>query len=242
MLRVAAGLQRPFSPSPSRASAAAHAIHAQGIARVPQPISRDRARAERKQRCRDHRRRSAAWRLHCGLLRVPVSRPRGRGASHAATLNLSWWLSARSSPARASATPVPSPDCRSAEFRDENLILFADPAPPACTPTSSSLCERHGFRPNVAAEVDRMITKLNLVAAGAGVSVVPASMKQGHSRAAVYSNRSPRASASMRRLPSRTATDEVGRLRPLLRAGDHPRRRNHGAFSLVFRDEEPARV
>jgi DNA-binding transcriptional LysR family regulator len=41
-------------------------------------------------------------------------------------------------------------------------------------------------RPNVVAEVERMITALNLVAAGAGITVVPASMRGVHSRAVSY--------------------------------------------------------
>ncbi|MFN0160617.1 MAG: LysR substrate-binding domain-containing protein, partial [Burkholderiales bacterium] len=48
------------------------------------------------------------------------------------------------------------------------------------------LCRAAGFEPRVAFEVERMMTNLNLVAAGAGVSVVPASMRGTHGHAIVY--------------------------------------------------------
>jgi DNA-binding transcriptional LysR family regulator len=38
----------------------------------------------------------------------------------------------------------------------------------------------------VVAEVERMMTSLNLVAAGAGITVVPASMAHAHPQAIVY--------------------------------------------------------
>ena len=40
--------------------------------------------------------------------------------------------------------------------------------------------------PNVVAEVDRMMTNLNLVAAGAGISVVSASMQHVHAKTVAY--------------------------------------------------------
>jgi DNA-binding transcriptional LysR family regulator len=43
-----------------------------------------------------------------------------------------------------------------------------------------------GLRPRVVAEVDRMMTNLNLVAAGVGLSVVPASMTGVHAHAIAY--------------------------------------------------------
>jgi DNA-binding transcriptional LysR family regulator len=45
---------------------------------------------------------------------------------------------------------------------------------------------RAGFTPKIAVEVERMLTNISLVAAGAGVTVVPASMKGFHENSVVY--------------------------------------------------------
>ena len=47
-------------------------------------------------------------------------------------------------------------------------------------------CVRAGFTPTIAIEVDRMLTNISLVAAGAGVSAVPASMKGFHDESVAY--------------------------------------------------------
>src|SRR4029078_11049357 len=49
-----------------------------------------------------------------------------------------------------------------------------------------ALCERHGIYLQVVAEVERMITNVNLVAAGVGVSIAPASMQGVHAHAVAY--------------------------------------------------------
>jgi DNA-binding transcriptional LysR family regulator len=48
------------------------------------------------------------------------------------------------------------------------------------------LCERAGFKPNVAMEVGEIPTAVGLVAAGFGVSLVPASVSRSHRRSVVY--------------------------------------------------------
>jgi DNA-binding transcriptional LysR family regulator len=45
---------------------------------------------------------------------------------------------------------------------------------------------RSGFTPEVAEEVPRIVTAINLVAAGQGVSLVPASMRALHTESVVY--------------------------------------------------------
>jgi len=60
------------------------------------------------------------------------------------------------------------------------------PGAPGLYANLLALCEEQGLQPRIAAEVGRMGTSLNLVAAGAGVSVVPASMQGQHSQAIVY--------------------------------------------------------
>lgn len=126
-----------------------------------------------------------ATRLHCALLRVPVAQPPGivfetlLREPVLVALPLDHRLVAR----RKVAGP---PTVALADLRDESFILVRRPGAPGLYANLLALCEREGFRPRVAAEVDRMMTNLNLVAAGVGVSVVPASMQGAHAHAIVY--------------------------------------------------------
>jgi len=127
----------------------------------------------------------AARRLHCGLIRVPVARP--PGLEFEALLREPVVVAlprdhalARRRPARAAA-PVAL-----ADLRDDGFILVRRPGAPGLYANLLALCEAQGIQPKIAAEVGRMGTSLNLVAAGAGVSVVPASMQGQHSQAVVY--------------------------------------------------------
>jgi DNA-binding transcriptional LysR family regulator len=61
----------------------------------------------------------------------------------------------------------------------------------------ASLAKR-GFTPRVTHEVHRMMASINLVAAGAGLSLVPASMQTLHQEAVVYR---PLAANTLPRLP-----------------------------------------
>jgi len=125
----------------------------------------------------------AKSRLHCGFLRVPVAQPEGVSFETLLTepallaLPLDHRLAAVP---RASTTPVPL-----AELENENLILVRRPGAPGLYANLLALCERHGVRPRSFIEVDRMMTNMNLVAAGAGISVVPASMRGMHSHSIV---------------------------------------------------------
>jgi DNA-binding transcriptional LysR family regulator len=124
----------------------------------------------------------AAGRLNAGLLRVPVAHPSGlrfeRLLDEPALL----------------ALPVDHPLLRGggarpiaiAELRDEPLILVRRPGAPGLYANLLALCEAAGFEPRVAAEVERMMSNINLVAAGVGISVVPASMRGAHPDAVVY--------------------------------------------------------
>jgi DNA-binding transcriptional LysR family regulator len=72
------------------------------------------------------------------------------------------------------------------ELQGEGFILVRRPGAPGMYADLLAECEAQGFRPRVVAEVPRMLTNLNLVAAGAGVSVVPASMRGVHLHAVAY--------------------------------------------------------
>ena len=125
-----------------------------------------------------------AGRLHAGLLRVPVARPPG--------LRFETLLT---EPALL-ALPLDHPMLRESggrarpvalhELRDEPLILVRRPGAPGLYANLLALCEAAGFQPRIAVEVERMMSNLNLVAAGVGISVVPASMRGAHPEAVVY--------------------------------------------------------
>lgn len=122
-----------------------------------------------------------AGRLHCGLIRVPVSQPEG----------LTFEVLLREPVVVALPGDHPLAQRRSAaltlpDLREEGFILVRQPGAPGLYANLLSLCEAQGFRPRIAAEVERMVTSLNLVAAGAGIAVVPASMSGLHPHAVVY--------------------------------------------------------
>jgi len=123
-----------------------------------------------------------AGRLHAGLLRVPVNHPPGIDMltllTEPAMLALPW-----GHPLVPDGRPRPlAPQA----LRDDGFILVRRPGAPGLYANWLRLCEQAGFQPRIVAEVDRMMTNLNLVAAGAGVSVVPASMSGAHPEAIVY--------------------------------------------------------
>jgi DNA-binding transcriptional LysR family regulator len=122
----------------------------------------------------------AQARLHCGLLRVPVSRPDGVTLEHlldepaVLALPLDHRLAGKPGPVQITA------------LRGERLVLVRRPGAPGLYANLLALCEAAGFQPRIVAEVERMTINLNLVAAGAGVSVVPASMQGVHTHAVSY--------------------------------------------------------
>jgi DNA-binding transcriptional LysR family regulator len=129
--------------------------------------------------------RIASGSLHCGFLRVPVSRPPGlvfRTLLREPVLvaaPLDHHLAQRPRAGKNAAVALK-------DFQGENLILVRRSGAPGLYANLLALCAEGGIYPNVVAEVDRMMTNLNLVAAGAGISVVPASMQHVHPHAVVY--------------------------------------------------------
>jgi DNA-binding transcriptional LysR family regulator len=68
----------------------------------------------------------------------------------------------------------------------EPFILVRRPGAPGMYADLLQACYHAGFTPQIAAEVDHMLTNISLVAAGIGVSVVPASMRGFHADSVVY--------------------------------------------------------
>lgn len=127
----------------------------------------------------------AAGKMHLGFLRLPVSGPSGvvfrplldeelllvLPAGH--PLLRDW---------RGDGMPVIS----LASLKDERFILVRRHGAPGMYSNLIDACKRSGFTPQIAAEVDRMLTNISLVAAGIGVSAVPASMRGFHADSVVY--------------------------------------------------------
>jgi DNA-binding transcriptional LysR family regulator len=124
----------------------------------------------------------AAARLHAGLIRVPVAQPAGLQFE---TLLREPVMLALPADHRLAARP-PGQPVPLRQLHGEPLILVRRPGAPGLYADLLELCARAGVQPRIVAEVDRMMTNLNLVAAGAGLSVVPASMCGQHLDAVAY--------------------------------------------------------
>jgi DNA-binding transcriptional LysR family regulator len=69
---------------------------------------------------------------------------------------------------------------------EEPFILVRRPGAPGMYANLIKACLNAGFNPKIAFEVERMLTNVSLVAAGAGVSIVPASMRDVHKESVIY--------------------------------------------------------
>ena len=63
-------------------------------------------------------------------------------------------------------------------LRDEPFVFFTPAAGTLAYEKPVSLCEEHGFRPNVVQEAPQWLTIMRLVGAGLGVTIAPACVKQ----------------------------------------------------------------
>ncbi|WP_241051453.1 LysR family transcriptional regulator [Achromobacter xylosoxidans] len=74
------------------------------------------------------------------------------------------------------------------ELAEESLILYRRHSGPGLYDAIISACRAAGFSPRVAQEAPRMLSTLSLVAAGLGVSLVPASLRRVNIEGVVYVN------------------------------------------------------
>ena len=127
----------------------------------------------------------ASARIDCGLLRVPTSSP--EGISFETLLRepvvVALPMGHRLLPHKGTSRP---PTLTLQNLAEDGFILVRRPGAPGLYANLLQLCRDQGFEPKITAEVPRMMTNLNLVAAGAGISVVPASMQDTHRHAIVY--------------------------------------------------------
>ena len=73
-----------------------------------------------------------------------------------------------------------------AALANETFILYKRPGGPGMYDTIITACRGAGFSPRVGQEAPRIISTLNLVAAGLGVSIVPASLRRLQMDGVVY--------------------------------------------------------
>ncbi|MES2634270.1 MAG: LysR family transcriptional regulator [Pseudomonadota bacterium] len=123
----------------------------------------------------------AAGKLHCAFLRVPVARP--AGMVFETLLREPVLVALPTGHALLAGKPRP---LALRELRGERFILVRQTGAPGLYANVLALCEKQGFSPPVAHEVGRMTTALSLVAAGEGVTVVPASMQAVHADSVEY--------------------------------------------------------
>lgn len=131
--------------------------------------------------------------LDCALLRAPVRRPEGLvfetllSEPAVLALPIDHELALRHGP----RTPAPLQ-----ALQGQRLILVRRPGAPGLYANLLALLQQRGVTVEVVAEVERMVSNLNLVAAGVGLSLVPASMQGLHPESVAY-----------RRLPPKDAID-----------------------------------
>jgi DNA-binding transcriptional LysR family regulator len=68
----------------------------------------------------------------------------------------------------------------------DTFILYRRPVGPGLHDAIIAACDRAGFSPKIGQEAPRMLSTLSLVAAGLGVTVVPASMSRLEAEGVVY--------------------------------------------------------
>src|SRR5471032_125676 len=79
-----------------------------------------------------------------------------------------------------------APTVALATLKNEPFILVRRHGAPGMYSNLMDACLRAGFTPSKVIEVERMLTNISLVAAGTGVSAVPASMRGFHDGSVVY--------------------------------------------------------
>jgi DNA-binding transcriptional LysR family regulator len=121
--------------------------------------------------------------LDLAIIRLPVSHPAGL-AFHTLVREEMLAVIPSAHPLAHGAQRATGTSLKALE--GEPFILVRRPGAPGLYAELIAACERAGFSPKVAAEVGNMMTNVTLVAAGLGVSVVPASMRGIHAGEVVY--------------------------------------------------------
>ena len=117
-----------------------------------------------------------AGRLHSAFLRAPVARPVKLVFHHLLNEEMLLILPAGHA-LTGTKTQTDTPRVALKSIANEPFVLVRRPGAPGLYANLLQACQRAGFNPKVAAEVPHMLLNISFVAAGVGVSVVPASMR-----------------------------------------------------------------
>ncbi|WP_232311016.1 LysR substrate-binding domain-containing protein [Herbaspirillum autotrophicum] len=123
--------------------------------------------------------------VNIGFLRSPVSQPRGICFQHLLDEEMLLIVPVGHALLPKKMTgEMPVLSIKS--LAQEQFILVRRHGAPGMYSNLIDACEHAGFTPRITLEVERMLTNISLVAAGVGISVVPASMKNFHRDSVVY--------------------------------------------------------
>ena len=129
--------------------------------------------------------RVAAGRLDVGFIRRPVSEL--SGLAYRVVLEEALLMALpRHHPVAQRALARARPHVTLRELAGEPFIFVRRPGAPGMYGDLIAACHKAGFAPNVVAEVGQMLTNITMVAAGVGVSAVPASMRAIHAEGVAY--------------------------------------------------------
>jgi DNA-binding transcriptional LysR family regulator len=123
--------------------------------------------------------------VQVAIIRAAVARPADLVFEKLAQENMLIALPAKHRLAKRRASGAHAPISLRALAR-ERLILVRRHAAPGMYGNVVDACHEAGFEPLVVAEVEQMLTGINLVAAGVGVSLVPASIREIRPEGIVY--------------------------------------------------------
>jgi DNA-binding transcriptional LysR family regulator len=124
-------------------------------------------------------------RADVALIRAPVAKPEALRFQKLLEEPVMAAL-AKSHPVAAEARRRKRKSITLAALRDEVFILVRRAGAPGIYGDFVVACRKAGFEPKIAAEVGNMFINTMLVAAGVGVSVVPASMSGSHAAMVTY--------------------------------------------------------
>ena len=120
--------------------------------------------------------------IHAALMRIPVARP--PELAFLELLHEELLVVLPAGHALVGRVGVEGVDL--SDLARERFILVRRPGAPGIYQNLILACRAAGFEPLVVAEVPHMLTNINLVAAGVGISVVPASMREVNLRQVRY--------------------------------------------------------
>src|SRR3984893_1566853 len=123
--------------------------------------------------------------VQVAVIRAAVARPADLVFKELARENMLMALPAGHHLVSRTASGAPRPIPLGA-LAGERLILVRRYAAPGMYSNVVDACHKAGFEPLIVAEVEQMLTSINLVAAGVGISLVPASIREIRQEGIVY--------------------------------------------------------